>query len=91
MLQLAEASKRSAKQINQFEIELSKLFQAVTNVDYCRLASVDYHPCAVLEAAAKAAGIDLGKASMPWKTSMYACEGKIIVYPGFHAEPQELI
>lgn len=68
MLQRAEAGTRTPEMEDKFEAELAALLMSFTRKDVT--LSTDYHPCAELQWAASAACIDLGMASLPWKTYM---------------------
>jgi hypothetical protein len=89
MLQEQEAKKRTAEGVQLFEDKLTNIFENVTAQTYY-LASVDYNPCRTLEEAAKQAGIHLGMASLPWKTSMTYRDEKVYLKAGYGAPFEEL-
>ncbi len=89
MLQVQEAKMRTAEGVQTFEDKLAGIFENMPTQTY-HLASVDYGPCHVLDDAAKQAGINLGMASLPWKTSMTYRDGRVYVKPGYGAPSVEL-
>lgn len=92
MLQKQEASGRTPQSIDLFEAALARRFEAIDGARcWGSIAGVDYHPDRILSEAADEAGINLGMASLPWKTSMHCREGdKITVHCGYRA-PEEVV
>lgn len=83
-LQRAERSKRSEQDIAAFESALTDvIIEHAEEVSTYHPLSVDYGPGYWLNMAASRAGIDLGSASLPWKTTMWIRDGKITVAEGY--------
>jgi hypothetical protein len=55
-----------------------------------RTLAVDYHPCALLDDTAKAAGIDVNFSTFPMKTVMWIDPGKVEVRCGYGAPIETL-
>ncbi len=89
MLQEQEAKSRTADGVQLFEDKLANIFEKATAQTYL-LASVDYNPCHVLADAAQQAGINIGMASLPWKTSMTYRDERVYVKAGYGAPLEEL-
>ncbi len=88
-LMLQQAKSRTADGVQLFEDKLASIFESATPETY-QLAYVDYNPCHVLTDAAKQVGINLGMASLPWKTSMTYRDGRVYVKAGYGAPLEEL-
>jgi len=86
---LQKAAKRPVDAIDRFEAALCEYFVSIETDSYY-MASVDYNPCPNLANAAEKAGMNLGMASLPWKTSMIYRNGKVMLKAGYGATPSEL-
>ena len=96
---LADKNKPTAEQLAIFKKELKRWLSSKCQYNYdsnefiphdqgsygfTHGLSVDYHPCGLLSASAKAAGIDT--CVFPYKTSMYFYKDQISVRYGYGAE-----
>jgi len=87
MLQQAEKTKQSTEQVDAFEKSLADvLLKEQPRWGF----GVDYHPDAILEAAAQSASLNLGMCTLPWKTTMFIDGEKVTVRCGYGAEPEVL-
>lgn len=76
--------------INAFEEKLAEAID-VQMANYGRATfGVDYHPDMILADAAEAAGLQLGMATLPWKTHMWVEPTKVEVSAGYGAPAQEV-
>lgn len=88
-----ERRERDPSKIDLFEDALARRFEAIDDARWpfpISIAAVDYDPDRHLVEAAEEAGLSLGMASLPVKTSMYSCNGKISVSCGYRAPLEEL-
>jgi len=81
ILQEQEARQREGSAVDRFERELMKAI--IEEEPWC--ISVDYHPDQLLTKAAEKSGINLGMASLPWKTNMWIEDDTIRVSCGYRA------
>jgi len=87
MLQRSEADHRDTASIQKFEDELTKL---ILEEPPAWGFGVDYHPDRFLRKAIERAGINVGMASLPWKTTMVIKEDVVKVACGYGASMEEL-
>jgi len=90
MLQQAEKDNRAPEQIDAFEDALTDvLIENEPRIQFSGFG-VDYHPDWILSKAAERAGVDLGMASLPWKTYMHIKGDSVRVAEGYGASAVEL-
>ncbi len=88
ILQAEEKSKRPAGAADKFEAALT---DALCEKDDGRFwFGCDYSPDFFLSSVAKKAGVNLGRSSLPWKTSMWIEGGTVKVACGYGAAAVEL-
>lgn len=90
MLQDAERQNRNGEQVDAFERELTASIAGLSDFEARWGLGVDYHPDHLLQEAAGRAGLDLGMASLPWKTHMRIENNRVYVACGYGAEMTEL-
>lgn len=82
LVQVIEKTKRTPEQADAFEKSLADVLMK----ENPRWGfGVDYDPDKILTDAAEAAGVDLGVASLPWKTMMFIHEETVSVRCGYGA------
>lgn len=86
ILQSKEKAGQTPAQVDRFESALAILIYK-GDFDFI---DVDYHPDPILEQAADEAGLSLGMASLPWKTTMHIDGDKVTVRCGYGAPAEEL-
>lgn len=87
LLQDTEKKNQSPEQIDAFEKHLSDVLMK----ENPRWGfGVDYHPDKILEIAAHLAGLSLGMATLPWKTTMWIDGDNIKVACGYGSSPEDI-
>lgn len=76
--------------INAFEEKLAEAIEKNLSQSGRASFGVDYHPDMILADAAEATELQLGMATLPWKTQMWVYPDKVEVSAGYGAPAQEV-
>lgn len=88
MLQEAEKSKRPSDDADKFEVALVDRLLEEDSKWLC--VGVDYHPDGILQSAADRVGVQLGMASLPWKTNMRIENDTVRVSCGYRSPIEQI-